>query len=392
MRARSVTSGHWGASEEPLAASWHAPANMLYQGKGGIIAERYCRNCGHELESEDNFCSDCGRPVHQTAHVPTPEADVPVPPPPQQARGAAPPRAEAPAPQAPGGRRGRTVLVGCLAVFLLLFLLVIAAALSGGGGDANQSGGEQGGGEPAPEDAEGPGETFTRANYAELVSDPDAHEGAKIDVTGRVFTAPEIVEGETAFQMFVDPTNSEWNTAVFIEEKDLELETDDYVHVVGTVRGSVEGENLFGGTVTAVGVEASKVEHVSAVSVVDPAQKTIQVDRTLTDQNFSITLKRIEFGEATTRAYVSAYNGTGTVAYFYNYDTKIIQGSRQFDQETTYDYEVKTPQSELNAGVRTDGVVTFGKVDPSQPMEVRFEWHSDNYNITEHPIVFKVTP
>jgi hypothetical protein len=131
---------------------------------------------------------------------------------------------------------------------------------------------------------------------------------------------------------------------------------------------------------------------VSAVSVVDPAQKTIEVDRTLTDQGFSITRKRVEFGEATTRAYVSAYNETGTVAYFYDYHTKIIQGSRQFDQETTYDYEVKTPQSELNAGVRTDGVVTFGKVDPSQPMEVRFEWHSDNYNITEHPIVCEVTP
>jgi hypothetical protein len=89
---------------------------------------------------------------------------------------------------------------------------------------------------------------------------------------------------------------------------------------------------------------------------------------------------------------VSAYNGTGTLAYFYDYDTKIIQGSRQLDQETTYDYEVKAPQSELNAGIRTDGVVTFGKADRSQPLEIRFEWSSDNYDITEHPIVFKVTP
>jgi hypothetical protein len=40
--------------------------------------------------------------------------------------------------------------------------------------------------------------------------------------------------------------NNEWNTAVFVEGTDLEVETDDYVHVVGTVRGSVEGENLMG--------------------------------------------------------------------------------------------------------------------------------------------------
>ena len=46
---------------------------------------RYCSNCGQELLQEDRFCAGCGRAVHATAHVPTPEADVPVPPPPPQA-------------------------------------------------------------------------------------------------------------------------------------------------------------------------------------------------------------------------------------------------------------------------------------------------------------------
>ena len=42
--------------------------------------ERYCSNCGHELGLEDRLCPNCGRPTHQTAWVPTPEADMPVPP------------------------------------------------------------------------------------------------------------------------------------------------------------------------------------------------------------------------------------------------------------------------------------------------------------------------
>jgi hypothetical protein len=53
--------------------------------------ERYCGNCGQELSPEDRFCPNCGRPVHRTAHVPTPEADAPVSPPPQQAQRTAPP-------------------------------------------------------------------------------------------------------------------------------------------------------------------------------------------------------------------------------------------------------------------------------------------------------------
>ena len=58
--------------------------------------DRYCRNCGQALQSEDQFCGNCGSPVHATAHVPTPEADVPVPPPPKPAEQ----QAEA-SPQAP---------------------------------------------------------------------------------------------------------------------------------------------------------------------------------------------------------------------------------------------------------------------------------------------------
>ena len=45
------------------------------------MENRYCRNCGHELGTEDRFCPNCGQPAHQSAHVPTPEADVQVPPP-----------------------------------------------------------------------------------------------------------------------------------------------------------------------------------------------------------------------------------------------------------------------------------------------------------------------
>ena len=44
------------------------------------MADRYCGNCGQELGVEARFCPSCGHPVHEVAHVPTPEADVPVPP------------------------------------------------------------------------------------------------------------------------------------------------------------------------------------------------------------------------------------------------------------------------------------------------------------------------
>jgi hypothetical protein len=292
------------------------------------------------------------------------------------------------------------LFVGCAGLLVLGVLFVgCLAVLGSGGGDETAGSGSGGGGnsgqdpEREPEEAESSGGAFTRENYPELISDPEAHEGAKVDITGRVFTTPEIVEGDTGFQIFADPKNGEWNTAVLTEKDDaIELEVDDYVHVVGTVAGSMEGANAFGGGVSAVLVEADKLSTISGAEAVDPAEKTVEVGRTLSDQGFGITLEKIEFGEDTTRAYVTVHNGTGTGASFNDYETTILQGSRQFDFEYTYDYEVKEPQSQLRPGVRTDGVLTFGKIEPSQPMEVRFEWYSDNYDVTTRPIVFRVEP
>jgi hypothetical protein len=79
-----------------------------------VQQDRYCRNCGQELQSEDQFCANCGRPVHATARVPTPEATVPVPPPPQQAQDSSGP------PQAPQMQTApRGPVWGILAVFLV---------------------------------------------------------------------------------------------------------------------------------------------------------------------------------------------------------------------------------------------------------------------------------
>lgn len=100
-----------------------------------IGADRYCTNCGHELRHEDAFCPGCGRPAHQTARVPTPEADVPVSPPPAATTGAASGRSRSGA--------GRTLLVGVGALLIVLLAAAGLLALRGVvGTPVAESGGE----------------------------------------------------------------------------------------------------------------------------------------------------------------------------------------------------------------------------------------------------------
>jgi hypothetical protein len=52
-----------------------------------------------------------------------------------------------------------------------------------------------------------------------------------------------------AFRVFVDVEYSDRNTIVYTDQTDLDPNLDDYVR--GQVLGSLEGENAFGGSITA---------------------------------------------------------------------------------------------------------------------------------------------
>ena len=246
--------------------------------------------------------------------------------------------------------------------------------------------------EEGAEQASGSADTFTRDNYAGLVADPAAHEGAAVEITGQLLGSPEANGGETAFQMYADPANSEWNTVVYYEDPELALEADAYVRVRGTVMGSIEGENAFGASLTAPQVQADSVEITDAAAALDPTVTELETNQTQGDQGFSVTLLKVEFGRDTTRAYVSLQNGTGATASLYPFNAKILQGSTQVDPTDSFEYAELEPQTDLSPGVQSEGVITFGPVNPDQPFDVQFEWSSENYDITTNPINFSATP
>lgn len=85
------------------------------------MADRFCRNCGNELRQEDRFCPNCGQPGHETAQIPTPEAEIPVP-----------PLNNAAQPSAGGSVRGG--FFGCFGVLLavvVVFIVLVIAAFGG---------------------------------------------------------------------------------------------------------------------------------------------------------------------------------------------------------------------------------------------------------------------
>ena len=115
-------------------------------GNGISVAETphtHCSNCGYELSPEHRFCLNCGRPVHQTASVPTPEADVPVPPAPRAKRAGRFGAAAARAPTQESGDRGLRHLLlggGLVIIGLFMFAVILGTILGSGsnGGDGGK--------------------------------------------------------------------------------------------------------------------------------------------------------------------------------------------------------------------------------------------------------------
>lgn len=234
----------------------------------------------------------------------------------------------------------------------------------------------------------GAGKRFDRSNIAELASGADAFKGATLDIVGKVFGEIEQVEGQTAWQMWADPKNQEFNMTVLLERPGFTVQDGDYVHVVGTVLGSFEGENLFGGTVSAIAIRAQSAEVVDALAAAPPAMKTVTQRSTQTQHGISITLDKVEFAATETRVFVTVANGSGTEASFFSHSVKAQQGSRQFEPETLTEYPEL--QSDLLPGSRTSGVLAFPAMAPDQPLKLFFEASSDDYQLDFVPYAFGV--
>ena len=75
------------------------------------------------------------------------------------------------------------------------------------------------------------------------------------------------------------------------------------------------------------------------------------------------------------------------------YRSKIIQGAERAEQRDPFDYNLPKPKPGLPPGEQIEGVVTFGRTDPSQPLQVWFAWQSGGIMADRpEPFVFAVTP
>lgn len=231
-------------------------------------------------------------------------------------------------------------------------------------------------------------------DYEKLYSNPKKYKGYELEITGKVFAEPEKDEDGTYIQLWADPENAEKNTLVAIDNPKFKIKTNDYVKVKGIVKDEFEGENAFGGTITAPIILAESVEVIDYLTAVSPTSKEIKVEQELNQYDIKVTLQKIEIAENQTRVYVKIKNDTREKASFYSGSAKLIVGNKQLeeeyvDSETTGLQQI---QSEILPGIETEGVIVYPAINLSEELvKLNAEVSSDDYDLDFKPYVFEVS-
>ena len=218
------------------------------------------------------------------------------------------------------------------------------------------------------------------SDYPALFTDATNYVGQKIKIAGEISGAMENDEKYTYFQ-FLYPLNGDSKSVVVKTQAECPQFSDgDYVQVIGTVIGTSTGENMFGGEVSILVVEAELVERSDYASANSPALKTLDINLEIEQYGYIIQLEKIEFAADETRAYVTVLNNGGSSFSLSDYSTKIVQGNTQYEYEYNYEADYPEIQSDLMPGTQSSGIITFPPMDPNVGFDVYFEGYSDNWD------------
>ena len=236
-----------------------------------------------------------------------------------------------------------------------------------------------------------PSATFTNEDWGEVVGSPDRYKDSPVELVGKVFQQPETSGGGIAFQMWADPNKSDWNTIVYASSI-VDVATDDYVRVVGTVGDQFKGENMMGAEMIVPTINADSVEIVDAMAAAPAAIKTVTVDDSQSQHGVTLTLEKVEYAESETRVFLTFANDSKDKASFYSFSAKAVQGSKQYSEDTSSSFMNGYPQieSDLLPKTRSSGVVVFPEMDPDKTTRFVFEVSSEDYTVTFKRYVFRV--
>lgn len=224
-----------------------------------------------------------------------------------------------------------------------------------------------------------------------MYSNPEMYQGMYVTLKGKVFTQPQESNGLAAFQMWGDPDHNDKNTLITCDKALLnDINTDDYITVIGYVAGQYEGNNALGGNVKAPQIVAETIEKSSYIEAISPAINTIEINGTSTQYDVDITITKVEFAQKETRVYLSVNNRSNEKFHIYQFNSKLTQNNKQYEETKNYNAKYPEIDSEILPGIKSEGIIVFPAIQPAN-FQFLCQGHLDDYTKRFNDFVFNIT-
>lgn len=233
---------------------------------------------------------------------------------------------------------------------------------------------------------------MTGDQIKDLASDTDKFVDHVISSKGLVFTDPTLSDDQYFVQ--IDPIQNDavnqsspyW---LYVDTKDLDPKTNDYIEYTGIVKGTGTGDNAFGTELSAPEISVTEYKKIDYAQALAPAKESKEVNQTIEEQGLKVTLEKIEFADKETRFYLTAINNSNAKIDLSIYDAEALQDGHQF--ETQDNYEANYPQLSYRIlpGAKTSGVLVFPPLK-NEALSLVIDAYSEDYTIMMNPITFDV--
>jgi hypothetical protein len=221
----------------------------------------------------------------------------------------------------------------------------------------------------------------------DVLDAPDDYAGKYIKVGAQVSTSFE--DGDDKYlQCYADPENYKGDFVVKLTN-DADVSDDDFVMVDGKIVGNEEFETIFGAKTKCLEIEG-KVKKGSYEETVGKALKTRKVNKKVTEQNVTMTVKKVEFAKNETRIYINAKNGNSGDVDIYDTDISVTQDGKQID--TFYNSAVgddRPTLDTLSGNAEKDAVLTFQPMDPDKKITLKQGISDGEYYNWDSTLVIK---
>lgn len=206
--------------------------------------------------------------------------------------------------------------------------------------------------------------------------------GSSVEMIGVVESDAEADENGTYYSVMTavdgDPINDKYLTGeVIITDPNGKIDATygDYLDVTGVVTATELENSYLPSTPVVEVVEAKPMTETEALS---PALKTVDVNKSQTKSDVTVTLKSIEFSPIETRLNVSVDNQTNYEANLSDYSSKLVIDSKNYEPGSDFwsDEVVELPSETLPKSM-SEGVIAFPALDYENITDFKFIMSGD---------------